>query len=112
MLGKELSHVQFRSIEEQLFRSMASLFDQQERFNTTRLVGMKAPVSLYTPTAEKMPGSADRTKRYLAKCYAKLPFALPIAEAQKQLTERAETLSGQLMKEMADAPISAKRKIR
>lgn len=112
VLGKELSHVQFRSIEEQLFRSMASLFDQQERFNTTRLVGMKAPVSLYTPTAEKMPGSADRTKRYLAKCYAKLPFALPIAEAQKQLTERAETLSGQLMKEMADAPISAKRKIR
>src|SRR5207302_143609 len=31
VIGKELSHVQFRSLDEQLHRSMAVLFDQQER---------------------------------------------------------------------------------
>jgi len=38
ILGKELSHVQFRSLEEQLFRSMAVLFDLQERQCVGRLV--------------------------------------------------------------------------
>lgn len=112
VLGKELSHVQFRSLEEQMFRSMAVLFDQAERFNTTRLVGMKAPVSLCTPTVVKPPGSEERTRKYLAACYAKLPFALTGVVAQQQLADRAENLSGQLTKEMAEAPTPTKRKIR
>src|SRR5581483_1438961 len=49
VMGKELSHVQFRSLDEQLFRAMAVLFDQGERQGVARLVGMNAPVSLVTP---------------------------------------------------------------
>jgi hypothetical protein len=73
---------------------------------------MNAPVSLYTPNVEKMPSSEERRKRFLDRCYEKLPFALPSAKAQKQLTDRAENFADTLLKEAEDAPVSAKRRIR
>ncbi len=112
VLGKELSHVQFRSLEEQLFRSMAVLFDQAERFNTTRIVGMKAPVSLRTPDMKKDPGSPERTARFLAACYQKLPFALTGDVARKQLSERAERLPKELMGKLDEANLAKKRRVR
>jgi hypothetical protein len=112
VFGKELSHVQFRSLDEQLFRAMAVLFDQKQRQGVARLVGMSAPVSIYTPTVEKMPSSEERTKKFLDRCYEKLPFAMPRAKAQKQLAERAETFSSKLLDEFAAAPTSMKRRIR
>jgi hypothetical protein len=110
-LGKELSHVQFRSLEEQLFRSMAVLFDQQQRQGVARLVGMSAPVSLLTPTVEKKPGSAARTKQYLDSCYQKLPFALPSVIAHKQLADRAANFPDSLFREFAAAPAAMKRRL-
>ena len=112
VLGKELSHVQFRSLEEQLFRSMAILFDQKQRHGVARLVGMNAPVALHTPEVAKMPGSEERRKKYIEACYQKLPFALPTAEAQKQIAERTQNLPEILLNDPAEAPVSAKRKIR
>jgi hypothetical protein len=110
--GKELSHVQFRSLEEQLFRAMAVLFDQQQRQGVARLVGMNAPVSIFTPNVGKRPGNEKKTKRFLEKCYKKLPFALPTADARKQITDRAATFAETLLKESADEPATAKRRIR
>ena len=112
VLGKELSHVQFRSLEEQLFRSMAVLFDQKQRFGVARLVGMNAPVSLYTPTVATNPGTPERVKNYIKLCCEKLPFALPMAEAQKRLAARALNLPDTLVNQFDDAPIAAKRRIR
>ena len=112
VLGKELAHVQFRSLEEQLFRSMAVLFDQKERQGVARLVGMSAPVSIYTPTVEKMPGSDERTKNFLEGCYKKLPFALSSEEAQKQLADRSAGLADSLIKEMAESTGVPRRKIK
>lgn len=112
VLGKELSHVQFRTLEEQLFRSMAVLFDQQQRHGVARLVGMSAPVSIRTPDVGRVPGSEERVKRYLAECYGKLPFALPAAVAKKQIAERAEGLADTLTRELLAEPVSTKRKIR
>jgi len=111
VMGKELSHVQFRSLEEQLFRAMAVLFDQQERQGVARLVGMHAPVSLHTPTVSKMSTSKEMTKRYLDRCYEKLPFALPREKAQQQLATRDSTLVESLLNEATAEPKSAKRKI-
>jgi hypothetical protein len=111
VLGKELSHVQFRTLEEQLFRSMAVLFDQKERHGVGRLVGMSAPVSIQTPTVDKLPTSAARTQRYLERCYQKLPFALPTATAHKQLADRATNFADSLFREMAATPAALKRKI-
>jgi hypothetical protein len=112
VLGKELAHVQFRSLEEQLFRAMAVLFDQKQRHGVARLVGMTAPVSIVTLTVDKMPTSAERKKRFLQKVYEKLPFALPAATAQKQLADRASTFTDNLFRELADEPVAAKRRIR
>jgi hypothetical protein len=112
VFGQELSHVQFRSLDEQLFRAMAVLFDQGQRQGVARIVGMNAPVSLFTPEVSKKPGNEKRTKAFLEKCYAKLPFALPNEQAQKQISDRAATFAEILFKETADEPKTAKRRIR
>jgi Type IV secretion-system coupling protein DNA-binding domain/TraM recognition site of TraD and TraG len=111
VMGKELSHVQFRSLEEQLFRAMAVLFDQKQRHGVARLVGMNAPVSLVTPDVEKMPSSPERTKNFLDRCYKKLPFALPSEKARKQVVERAENFAEELFRETAHEPVKTKRRI-
>jgi len=112
VFGKELSHVQFRSLEEQLFRAMAVLFDQQERQGVARLVGMNAPVSIFTPTVTKPPQTAERTKRFLTQCYEKSGFALPLAEAKKQMSERSEQFIEELLKQAAKEPTDNRRRIR
>lgn len=109
--GSELSHVQYRSLDEQLHRAMAVLFDQKQRQGVARIVGMNAPVSILTPEVRKVPGSGARTERFLEGCYEKLEFALPIAEAQKQIKERAENFET-LVEEAAEEPQTAKRRIR
>lgn len=112
VLGKELSHVQFRSLEEQLFRSMAVLFDQKERHGVARLVGMNAPVSIRTPDVQKMPAREDRTKMFIATSYARFPFAMRGAKATRLLQERAATLPDMLKNELSSEPVTAKRKVK
>lgn len=112
VMGKELAHVQFRSLEEQLFRSMAVLFDQQERHGVARLVGMSAPVSIRTPTVSKPPAPSERVKKYLDACYAKLPFALPSGEARTLVAERERAFAETILREAADEPVKMKRLIK
>jgi hypothetical protein len=112
VFGKELAHVQFRTLEEQLFRSMAVLFDQKERQGVARLVGMSAPVSIYTPTIHKPPTTPARVQGYVKACYEKLPFALTNATAQKQLSEREQNFASELLNEAADEPVKAKRRVK
>jgi hypothetical protein len=112
VLGKELSHVQFRSLDEQLFRAMAVLFDQKQRQGVARLVGMNAPASIYTPTVLDVPHSAERTKRHLDHCYEKLPFALRSAVAHEQLADRERHFAPALLKEFADEATTSGRRIR
>lgn len=111
VFGKELAHVQFRSLEEQLFRAMAVLFDQQERHCVTRVVGASAPVSLVTPTMHAPPSAPERTQSFLSLCYSKLPFVLPSAEAHKQVADRAKTFGDNLLTETQDETVRPKRKI-
>jgi hypothetical protein len=111
VMGRELSHVQFRSLDEQLFCSMALLFDQKERHSVARIVGMSAPVSLVTPTIHAVPTSTARAAQYVVRCYEKLPFVLPGDRARRTLTERADKLSQSFLA-LDDAPVSAKRRIR
>jgi hypothetical protein len=91
---------------------MAVLFDQQQRHGVARMVGMSAPVSIITPEITKIPSSAERTKRFLDRHYAKLPFALTREIAQKQIDERAAKFAEELFKETTPEPTTTKRKIR
>jgi hypothetical protein len=111
VMGKELSNVQFRSLDEQLFRAMAVLFDQQERFSVTRLVGMSAPVSIRTPTIQKLPPFPEQAARYLNRCYEKLPFALPGATALKQITDRARQFGDELFNIQPQEPTTTRRRL-
>jgi len=109
VLGKELSHVQFRNLDEQLFRAMVVLFDQQQRHGVARLVGMRAPAVVVTPTIKKLPGDLKFAKQYLTRCYRKIPFAMPFARAQQQLAEQERYFKELFLKEMSAEPTTAKR---
>ncbi len=112
VLGQELSHVQYRSLEEQNFRAMAVLFDQKEQQAVARLVGMAAPASVLVPHVQEMPSTPERTKVFLDQCYSKLPFALPATEAYKQVAERSSHFTEELFKELTQESIQTKRRIR
>ena len=111
VMGEELSHVQFRSLEEQLFRAMAVLFDQKQQHCVVRLVGSEAPVSLITPTIRPLPGSPERRKRYLDVCYQQSPFALTGTQAQKQIVDRERQFVAGLQRQSTE-PDTAKRRIK
>lgn len=123
VMGKEVSSVQFRPLEEQIFRAMAALHDQQQRHCVTRLVGMRAPVSIVTPTVQSTPADKKMIKSFLMRRYKKLPFALPSADARKAIADREESLAKRLTKnsseptefkrtcvDIADEPVAIKRR--
>jgi hypothetical protein len=110
VLGKELSSVQFRPLEEQLFRAMAALNDQDQRHAVARVVGMRAPVTVVTPTVTKKPTTPDMAQSFLTHTYEKLPFALPNVKAHKQIADRQKEFEAGLGKPIAE-PATARRRI-
>ena len=111
VMGKELSSVQFRPLEEQLFRAMAVLHDQRQRHGVARLVGMRTPVTIVTPTIQKTPADGKMANSFLTRSYKKLPFALPTAQAHKAIADREQKMAGHLLRNPAE-PISVKRRIK
>jgi len=111
LLGKELSHVQFRSLEEQLHRFKAVLWGQPDRHATGRLVGMKSPVSIRIPTVKDPPASAALVERYARKLRRRWSFFLPMAEAMKAIDERERLLQAQFIGEVSE-PKTASRRVR
>jgi hypothetical protein len=110
VMGKELSSVQFRPLEEQMFRAMAVLHDQRQRHCVARLVGMRAPATIVTPTIEATPADRKMEKSFLTRKYKKLPFALPSAAAHKAIADREQEMAAGLLKNTAE-PTEIKRKI-
>jgi len=110
VMGKELSSVQFRPLEEQLFRAMAVLHDQKQRHAVARIVGMRAPVTIVTPTVEKTPADAKMERSFLTRQYKKLPFALPTNEAHTAIADRERKIAEGLSKGMSE-PTEIRRRI-
>lgn len=111
IMGKELSSVQYRSLEEQLFRAMAVLHDQRQRHGVARLVGMRAPVTIVTSTIERTPADAKMERAFLKSSYKRLPFALPSTEAHKAIADREEKITNDLSSN-ASEPKNVKRRIK
>lgn len=112
ILGKEVSHVQFRSLEEQLHGAMSALFDQEQRRGVVRLVGMKAPVSIQTPTVTEGQMRPERIKTYVAKLLNKWTFALPYERAATELAERERVVEARLRQAQTDTePVTSRRRI-
>lgn len=114
VMGKELSQVQFRSLDEQLFRAMAALFDQDQRQGVARLVGMKAPVPIVTPTVKDGWAMAERVERYRAQAASRWPFVLPMDEAVKRIGERERQVALNVLGPALGSvePVTAKRRLR
>lgn len=110
VMGKELSSVQFRSLEEQMFRAMAVLHDQKQRHCVARLVGMRAPVTLVTPTIKSTSADRKMERSFLTRKYKKLPFALPTATAHKAIADREKSMEAALLQNAAE-PTEIKRRI-
>lgn len=112
IMGKEVSHIQFRSLEEQLHAAMAALFDQEQREGAVRLVGMKAPVSIQTPTTPTVKLPPERMKRYVSALLEKWDFALPAAEAREALESRTKAVEELLRQALTKGePETARRRI-
>jgi hypothetical protein len=112
VFGEELSSVQYRSLDEQLHRGMATLFDQQQRHGVARLVGMRAPVKIVTPIVEKKPTSKAMADSFLTRSYQKLPFALRSADAHKQIENRQKKIIEGFSRAAKDEPIAVRRRIK
>lgn len=111
IFGEEVSSVTYRSLEEQLHRAMAALFDQKQRHGVARLVGMRAPLNIVTPTVEKKPTSKEMADSFLTRVYEKLPFALRSAEAHKQIKDRQEKIIRGLSHAADAEPAAVRRRI-
>ncbi len=111
VMGKELSSVQFRPLEEQVFRAMAALHDQKQRHAVARLVGNNRPSTIVTPMIQRTPADDKMAKSFLTKKYKKLPFVLKSSLAQKQIADRSLKIDQSLSKEQAE-PLELKRRLK
>jgi hypothetical protein len=93
ILGKELSSVQFLSLEEQRFQAEQRIMMQPDRHATARFLGMPAPVELRTPDVPPRFGSEERAEDYRREQLAKYPFVLSYDEAQARLKKRHAALA-------------------
>jgi hypothetical protein len=111
IMGKEISQVQYRSLDEQLFRAMAKVFGQQDRHCVVRMVGQKAPVFLYTPEIRQRPSTERRVEQFVLEQYRRWGFFLPMEEAMKRLANRERLLLGQGFNSAADEANTSRRRI-
>lgn len=112
VFGNELSSVQFRPMEEQHYRAMAALHDQQQRHGVARLAGMNAPANIVTPMMKRPFTTPAMIKSFLTSRYEKLPFALRSQEAHEQIAKREqELISGAGYNANEDEEIPVRRKI-
>ena len=110
VFADELSSVQFREVEEQIFMAMKTLMDQQQRHGVAKLVGMRAPLNIETPTVQKYPSSKAMVENHLTAIYNKLPFALRSSEAYKQIEDRRQKILNGWSSALSE-PVEVRRRI-
>jgi hypothetical protein len=115
VMGRETSNVQFRSIEEQLFRAMQTLFDQEDRHFAVRFHGgPKGPLFVKTPTVRPVVTRLEKVEAYRGQLLRKLAYALPMPEAITRLNSREQRLLTEAVVDLSPSgePTTAKRRIR
>lgn len=93
IMGQELSSLQYRSIEEQMFRKMQTLYDQKDRHFVVRFYnGPRAPVFVKTPTISILPIATELVNNYREDLLRDLPFALRMPQAIELLQAQQKKL--------------------
>lgn len=112
ILGKEVSSVQFRSLDEQLHFAMVTLFDQKQRFGTARLAEMRVPVSVQVPDVKTHFVSEMAVTAYRDKLLSGCEFALSKEKAESRLKARQTAVLALAQAHPArHEPVSARRTI-
>jgi len=111
-MGRELSSVQFRSIDEQLFRAMQGLFRQQDRHYAVRMVGQQAPLFARTPDVRPCCPTPTEVKRYFDRQCKRWPFFLPLLEAQHRIDARLTELPKHLLEGASEEAPTARRMLK
>jgi hypothetical protein len=112
ILGKEIAHIERRSLEEQVFRAMGVLYGQHRQQFLVRIGDrMMAPIALEVPTVNEGLAQPARVERYTRGRQAKWPFYLSFADARSRLEERERRLLEQLRHGSAEEPPTSRRRI-
>jgi hypothetical protein len=113
IMGKETSSVQYRTIEEQIFRAMQTLFDREDRHFVIRFHGgPKAPLCVKTPTVPPPGTKEQRVEMYRQSLLKELPYAMPMPQAAERMAQREEKLVSEIVRTPADEPTTTRRRIR
>jgi RNA polymerase sigma factor (TIGR02999 family) len=108
-MGQEVSSVQYRSIDEQLFRATQKLFDQEDRRFAVRFhQGPKAPLFVKTPTVAPASVRQERIEEYRQRLLKNLSFARPMPEAAKRIEEREQKLVAEFINVTSAEPATAR----
>lgn len=105
---KELTSRERRSIDEQFFRATQQIVNQDQRYAYVRTMSMKKPVPIRTPDVKKAQALDPVVKEHTHWLLERLPFAMRVEAARKQLAERQAVISRQTQG-FIDEPETAKR---
>jgi hypothetical protein len=109
VMGKEVSSVQYRTIDEQIFRAAQKLFDQKDRHFAVRYFdGPKAPLFVKTPTVTPATVRTEVVEEYRRKILEKLPCALRMADAAKVIDGREAKILADIVKVHEDEATTAR----
>jgi hypothetical protein len=111
--GRELSGLQFRSVEEQMELARRVLFDQQQRQCMVRLADARLPLALRTPNIEAASyASGTRVEKYLRRRFKRCKFTLTTKEAGERLKQKEAEISVRFLQETSDEPAFSGRRLR
>jgi hypothetical protein len=111
VLGKELSSVQFLSIDEQLHLAIVALQTQGKRHAVARIAGAKHPVTLRTEEMPEPSAGKHVAEEYQLRLLGKLPMAIAFESALTALESRHETLRASLLGQRFGNDTPAKRRL-
>lgn len=114
-LGQEISSIERRPIEEQVFRAMQTLFGQAPRHCVVRLCDSLVPVSLRAADIEPPDADEEWVAWYREHLLSQLPYALRMPDALARLAARQEFLLNEFPVQQArsaEPPSGAARRIR
>lgn len=95
VFGEEVSSVQFRSLEEQLYRAVSLMINQPTRYGLLKIPNQKV-MAIRAP--EVTPGYArkERVEDYQQRCFAVSEFIKPRELAEQEIQERQIFLQEQV----------------
>jgi hypothetical protein len=109
-LGKEISQIVHRDVEEQLFVAMSKIFAQEDRHFVARVVNQRTPKFLYTPEVKDAQVRSAHVEEYLQQQREKWPFFKSKAEAMREIEEREAAIRLAAYGPSHDEPATGKRR--